>query len=345
MHWSISMAHLIRRVIIKERSDMTRNHYIPALLEVHDLSMRFGGIDALSHISFSVEPRQLVAIVGDNGAGKSTLLKILSGLLKPSSGSIRFKGKEVSFSSIRDANNAGIASVFQEPQFCDNLSISANLFLGNELKDKCGLRDDSTMFSRAKQALKTLTSAVQVSREMEGLSSGQRQTVAIARTLLSDPDLILLDEPTNSLSVMQTGEVLQYLSSLRSQNKTVLMVMHDLPDVFAVCDSIIVLRQGTVRAIHRVEETSYEEVIAEIAGVSSQSDTFQRIVDNPKVDGLIHHHRLIDRSRETDDDSDIDEVVNGEAGEDDMMNNAAVEDDMGNDDLINNDSATKNRER
>lgn len=340
MHWSISMAHLIRRVRIKERSDMPRNHYIPALLEVHDLSMRFGGIDALSHISFSVEPRQLVAIVGDNGAGKSTLLKILSGLLKPSSGSIRFKGKEVSFSSIRDANNAGIASVFQEPQFCDNLSVSANLFLGNELKDKCGLRDDSTMFSRAKQALKTLTSAVQVSREMEGLSSGQRQTVAIARTLLSNPDLILLDEPTNSLSVMQTGEVLQYLSSLRSQNKTVLMVMHDLPDVFAVCDSIIVLRQGTVRAIHRVEETSYEEVIAEIAGVSSQSDTFQRIVDNPKVDGLIHHHRLIDRSRETDDDSDIDEMVNGEAGEDDMIDN-----DMGNDDLINDDRVTENRER
>lgn len=289
---------------------MTYSHYIPALLAVTDLCMRFGGIDALSHISFSVEPHQLVAIVGDNGAGKSTLLKILSGLLKPSSGTIAFQGKEVSFSSIREANNAGIASVFQEPQFCDNLSVSANLFLGNELKDKYGLRDDSTMFSRARVALKTLTSAVQVSRDMEGLSSGQRQTVAIARTLLSDPSLILLDEPTNSLSVMQTGEVLQYLSSLRSQGKTVLMVMHDLPDVFAVCDTIIVLRQGTVRAIHRVEETSYEEVIAEIAGVSAQSDSFHRIIDNPKVDGLIHQHRLIERTDAYEESDDDDEMIN-----------------------------------
>lgn len=309
MHWSISILQSTLRVSFKGRSDMTYSHYIPALLEVTDLCMRFGGIDALSHISFSVEPHQLVAIVGDNGAGKSTLLKILSGLLKPSSGTIAFQGKEVSFSSIREANNTGIASVFQEPQFCDNLSVSANLFLENELKDKYGLRDDSTMFSRARVALKTLTSAVQVSRDMQGLSSGQRQTVAIARTLLSDPSLILLDEPTNSLSVMQTGEVLQYLSSLRSQGKTVLMVMHDLPDVFAVCDTIIVLRQGTVRAIHRVEETSYEEIIAEIAGVSAQSDSFHRIIDNPKVDGLIHQHHLIERTDASEESDDNDEMI------------------------------------
>ena len=191
----------------------------------------------------------------------------------------------------------GIASVFQGQEFCDNLNVAANLFLGKEARRPLGLRNDEAMNGRAREVLKTLASSIRVGQSIASLSTGQRQTVAIARTLLNDPQLILLDEPTASLSVMQTAEVLSYIKRLRSEGRSVLMVCHDLPDVFAVSDRIIVLRQGRINGIHATEHTSYEQIIAEISGVADDSEGYSSISSSQQYGGMIEQCKLIDRSR------------------------------------------------
>ncbi len=163
--------------------------------------------------------------------------------------------------------------------------MASNLFLGKEI-NQIGIRDDDSMNSRARSVLKTLSSAIRVGSPIASLSVGQRQTVAIARTLLNDPQLILLDEPTAALSVMQSAEVLAYIKRLRSEGRSVVMVCHDLPDVFAVSDRIVVIRQGHVTGVHRTVETSYEEIIAEIAGVTTEHE-YEEIAQNPKFDSMV----------------------------------------------------------
>ena len=155
--------------------------------------------------------------------------------------------------------------------------------------------DDDSMNSRARSVLKTLSSAIRVGSPIASLSVGQRQTVAIARTLLNDPQLILLDEPTTALSVMQSAEVLAYIKRLRSEGRSVVMVCHDLPDVFAVSDRIVVIRQGHVTGVHRTVETSYEEIIAEIAGVTTEHE-YEEIAENPEFDSMVRQRKLIDRT-------------------------------------------------
>lgn len=240
-----------------------------AILSVENLSVRFGYVDALKSVNLDFYKQEIVALVGDNGAGKSTLIKVLAGLLSPTQGTIRIQGEPVNLTSVHDADVHGIASVFQNHEFCDNLDVTSNLFLGKEIHTKFPvIRDDEGMIIRARQALSTLRASIRVGQPISELSIGQRQTVAIARTLLNDPKLILLDEPTASLSVMQTAEVLTYLQQLRSQGRCIVMVCHDLPDVFAVSDRIIVLRQGRIVGQYRTSETNYEHIIAQIAGVA-----------------------------------------------------------------------------
>ena len=181
----------------------------------------------------------------------------------------------------------GIASVFQGQEFCDNLDVASNLFLGKEI-NQIGIRDDDSMNSRARSVLKTLSSAIRVGSPIASLSVGQR-------TLLNDPQLILLDEPTAALSVMQSAEVLAYIKRLRSEGRSVVMVCHDLPDVFAVSDRIVVIRQGHVTGVHRTVETSYEEIIAEIAGVTTEHE-YEEIAENPKFDSMVRQRKLIDRT-------------------------------------------------
>lgn len=232
--------------------------------------------------------------MGDNGAGKSTLIKVIAGFLQPGFGHIYLNGEQVTIPSIREADRMGIASVFQGQEFCDNLDVASNLFLGKEI-NQIGIRDDDSMNSRARSVLKTLSSAIRVGFPIASLSVGQRQTVAIARTLLNDPQLILLDEPTAALSVMQSAEVLAYIKRLRSEGRSVVMVCHDLPDVFAVSDRIVVIRQGHVTGVHRTVETSYEEIIAEIAGVTTEHE-YEEIAENPKFDSMVRQRKLIDRT-------------------------------------------------
>ena len=257
-----------------------RNSSTPPLLRLEDICVKFGFVEALKSVNLSIQRQEVIAIVGDNGAGKSTLIKVIAGFLQPGFGHIYLNGEQVTIPSIREADRMGIASVFQGQEFCDNLDVASNLFLGKEI-NQIGIRDDDSMNSRARSVLKTLSSAIRVGSPIASFSVGQRQTVAIARTLLNDPQLILLDEPTAALSVMQSAEVLAYIKRLRSEGRSVVMVC--------------VIRQGHVTGVHRTVETSYEEIIAEIAGVTTEHE-YEEIAENPKFDSMVRQRKLIDRT-------------------------------------------------
>ncbi|KJY53353.1 ABC transporter ATP-binding protein [Bifidobacterium coryneforme] len=244
---------------------------VTPLMEMSDISVKFGFVHALKQVSLSVRHREVLAVVGDNGAGKSTLIKIMSGLLHPDSGTMKWQGEAVTLPSIRAAAQLGVAAVFQGQSFCDNLDVSANLFLGKELRDNHLRRDDETMQERTRQVLQSLSSAIRVGQPMASLSMGQKQTVSIARTLLDNPQLILLDEPTSALSVMQTAEVLNYIKRMRAEGHSIVMVCHDLPDVFAVADRIAVMRQGRLVGVLETAKTSYETVVALISGIDPET--------------------------------------------------------------------------
>lgn len=244
---------------------------VTPLMEMSDISVKFGFVHALKQVSLSVRHREVLAVVGDNGAGKSTLIKIMSGLLHPDSGTMKWQGEAVTLPSIRAAAQLGVAAVFQGQSFCDNLDVSANLFLGKELRDNHLRRDDETMQERTRQVLQSLSSAIRVGQPMASLSMGQKQTVSIARTLLDNPQLILLDEPTSALSVMQTAEVLNYIKRMRAEGQSIVLVCHDLPDVFAVADRIAVMRQGRLVGVLETAKTSYETVVALISGIDPET--------------------------------------------------------------------------
>lgn len=271
-----------------------RNASTPPLLRLEDICVRFGFVEALKSVNLTIDRKEVIAIVGDNGAGKSTLMKVISGFLQPGFGHIYLNGEQVTIPSIREADRMGIASVFQGQELCDNLDVASNLFLGKEMQSGW-VRDDDMMNTRARSVLGTLSSAIRVGSPITSLSVGQRQTVAIARTLLNDPQLILLDEPTASLSVMQAAEVLSYIKRIRSDGRSVVMVCHDLPNVFAVSDRIVVIRQGRIRGVYRTAETSYEEIIAQIAGVDAGRES-EWITENPKYANMVHQRKLIDRT-------------------------------------------------
>lgn len=163
-----------------------RNSSTPPLLRLEDICVKFGFVEALKSVNLSIQRQEVIAIVGDNGAGKSTLIKVIAGFLQPGFGHIYLNGEQVTIPSIREADRMGIASVFQGQEFCDNLDVASNLFLGKEI-NQIGIRDDDSMNSRARSVLKTLSSAIRVGSPIASLSVGQRQTVAIARTLLNDP--------------------------------------------------------------------------------------------------------------------------------------------------------------
>lgn len=271
-----------------------RNASTPPLLRLEDICVRFGFVEALKSVNLTIDRKEVIAIVGDNGAGKSTLMKVISGFLQPGFGHIYLNGEQVTIPSIREADRMGIASVFQGQELCDNLDVASNLFLGKEMQSGW-VRDDDMMNTRARSVLGTLSSAIRVGSPITSLSVGQRQTVAIARTLLNDPQLILLDEPTASLSVMQAAEVLSYIKRIRSDGRSVVMVCHDLPNVFAVSDRIVVIRQGRIRGVYRTAETSYEEIIAQIAGVDAGRES-EGITETPKYANMVHQRKLIDRT-------------------------------------------------
>jgi len=239
------------------------------ILKLRNVSKRFGAVSALTDIDLDVYAGEVVALVGDNGAGKSTLIKILAGVHQPSAGTIEFNGQEVTLDNPGKALGMGMATVFQDLALCENLDVVANLFLGHELSPYH--LDEVQMEVRAWTLLRELAARIPSVREpVASLSGGQRQTVAIARSLLLDPKIIMLDEPTAALGVAQTAEVLNLIDRVRSRGLGVIVISHNMEDVRAVADRIVVLRLGRNNGIF-TPESSNQELVAAITGATENS--------------------------------------------------------------------------
>ncbi len=239
------------------------------LLRLTGISKQFGAVTALSDIELDVHAGEVVALVGDNGAGKSTLVKVLAGVHQPTAGTIEYLGETVTLDNPGVALARGISTVFQDLALCENLDVVANLFLGHELAP--WRLDEVQMEVRAWTLLKELAARIPSVREpIASLSGGQRQTVAIARSLLLDPQIIMLDEPTAALGVAQTAEVLNLIERVRDRGHGVILISHNMEDVRAVADRIVVLRLGRNNGVFTAE-TSHEELVAAITGASDNS--------------------------------------------------------------------------
>jgi D-xylose transport system ATP-binding protein len=239
------------------------------ILSLRGVSKNFGAVSALTDIELDVRAGEVVALVGDNGAGKSTLVKVLAGVHQPTSGEISFNGRPVAMTSPSDALALGIATVFQDLALCENLDVVANIFLGQEL-DPLHL-DEVTMEVRAWTLLNELAARIPSVRDVvASLSGGQRQTVAIARSLLLDPRIIMLDEPTAALGVAQTAEVLNLVERVRDRGLGVIMISHNMEDVRAVADRIVVLRLGRNNGVF-TPDASNAELVGAITGATDNA--------------------------------------------------------------------------
>ncbi len=241
------------------------------VLSMTGVSKRFGAVQALKDIEFSVEAGEVVALVGDNGAGKSTLVKAIAGVYTPDEGDVRFDGTHVNITSPAQAQELGIATVFQDLALCDNLDVVGNLYLGSEVVRKRAL-DEVTMEKESWRLLRELSAKIPSVRiPVASLSGGQRQTVAIARSLLGKPKVVMLDEPTAALGVAQTAEVLNLVERLRENGLGVILISHNMSDVMAVADRVVVLRLGRNNGEFRVSDTNVQEIIAAITGATTNA--------------------------------------------------------------------------
>ncbi|MGH6905755.1 MAG: ATP-binding cassette domain-containing protein [Geminicoccaceae bacterium] len=240
-----------------------------ALLELRSIAKHFGAIEALKGVDLDLEPGEVLGLMGDNGAGKSTLVKVIAGNFPPSEGEIRLGGRACHFHKPVDARAEGIEVVYQDLALCDNLTAAANVFLGREARKRMGLLrilDYRSMYERAATLFAELKSETRPRDLVKQMSGGQRQAVAIARTRLSEAKIVLMDEPTAAISVRQVAEVLDLIRRLRDQAIAVLLISHRMPDVFAVCDRIAVLRRGRKVAEKAIADSSPEEVTGLITG-------------------------------------------------------------------------------
>jgi D-xylose transport system ATP-binding protein len=243
-----------------------------AVLSVEAVRKSFGAVRALDGVDFSVQAGEVVALVGDNGAGKSTLVKVMAGIQSADSGRILFEGQPVTLTGPTDAVRLGIATVYQDLALCDNLDVVENLFLGHEevargVGTVLRSMDEIDMERRSHELLGNLAvTIVNVRSEASTLSGGQRQQVAIARSLLGEPKVVVLDEPTAALGVRQTAQVISVIKRLRDQGLGVVVISHNLVDVFAVADRIVVLRLGKEAGDFRASDVTEERVVAAITG-------------------------------------------------------------------------------
>jgi D-xylose transport system ATP-binding protein len=242
------------------------------LLELQGITKRFGAVRALNGVDFRVMPGEVVGLVGDNGAGKSTLVKVISGIHPADEGKYLWEGGPQRVTTPQDATGLGIATVYQDLALCDNLDVVENLYLGREAIAG-GLLDEVTMENKANELLAELsvTTIQSVRGEVGAMSGGQRQSVAIARSLLGEPKMVILDEPTAALGVAQTAQVLALVKRLKGRGLGVIVISHNLRDVFDVCDRIFVMRLGADGGEFDVATANEQDVVAAITGLTANN--------------------------------------------------------------------------
>ncbi|MGW1175664.1 ATP-binding cassette domain-containing protein [Kitasatospora sp. NPDC002543] len=241
------------------------------VLQLRSVSKRFGAVQALTDVDLAVHAGEVLALVGDNGAGKSTLVKTIAGVHPVDEGTLAWHGEPVRLARPQDAAALGIATVYQDLALCDNLDVIANLFLGRE-KRRRGLLDEVAMEQQARRLLDTLAIRIpDVRTPVAALSGGQRQVVAIARALVGEPALVVLDEPTAALGVEQTAQVLDLVERLRERGLAVVLVSHNMADVRAVADTVAVLRLGRNNGVFPVAGTTQEQIVAAITGATDNA--------------------------------------------------------------------------
>jgi D-xylose transport system ATP-binding protein len=243
------------------------------LLEIRDLSKTFGSVQALTDVDFEVRSGEVMALVGDNGAGKSTLIKCVAGIHGYDHGEIVFDGNPVSIHGPKDAAKLGIEVVYQDLALCDNLDVVQNMYLGRETRDRFWRLSESAMEQRTLETLASLsvTTIRSVRQPVASLSGGQRQSVAVAKAVQWNSRLVILDEPTAALGVAQTRQVLDLVKRLADRGLAVVLISHNLHDIFEVADRITVLRLGRDIGVYEREKTTQQEVVHAItAGIPTK---------------------------------------------------------------------------
>ncbi|MEI9431159.1 ATP-binding cassette domain-containing protein [Mesorhizobium sp. Cs1299R1N3] len=241
------------------------------LLEVRNLSKHFGAVRALSDFSMAVRAGEVVALAGDNGAGKTTLIKAISGVFQPTGGEILLGGQPVAFATPQEAREKGIETIYQDLALADNLSIGANIFLGREPMRKAfgflPVLDRKAMADAARETMRRLDFHVsRMNAPVSNFSGGQRQAVAIGRAVYWDAQILIMDEPTAALGVPEQRKVISLIHQLKAQGRGVIFISHNLQDIFAVSDRIVVLRRGVQAGERKISETNHDEVVRLMVG-------------------------------------------------------------------------------
>ncbi|MGS4944572.1 ATP-binding cassette domain-containing protein [Meridianimarinicoccus sp. RP-17] len=235
------------------------------LVEMKDISIAFGGVQAVNRVSIDLYPGEVVGLLGHNGAGKSTLIKILSGAYKADSGEIRVDGKPVSITSPRDARAAGIETIYQTLALADNLDATANLFLGREIVTGTGMLNDAKMEAETRKIMARLNPNFRKLQEpVSALSGGQRQSVAIARAVYFNARILIMDEPTAALGVHETKMVADLIQELKAQGLGIFLISHDTREMMELCDRVSVMKNGELIATERVEDVTEDDILSMI---------------------------------------------------------------------------------
>ncbi|MBB3235596.1 D-xylose transport system ATP-binding protein [Phyllobacterium endophyticum] len=243
---------------------MMNNTQVP-LIEMQNISIAFGGIRAVDGASIDLYPGEVVALLGHNGAGKSTLIKVLSGAYKRDSGTIKVSGEEATISNPRDAKSYGIETIYQTLALADNVDTAANLYLGRELMTPWGTLDDVAMEHKAREVMGRLNPRFQRFKDpVKALSGGQRQSVAIARAILFDARILIMDEPTAALGPQETAQVGELIKQLKSEGIGIFLISHDIHDVFHLADRVAVMKNGQVVGTAKVGDVNEDEVLGMI---------------------------------------------------------------------------------
>ena len=235
------------------------------LVEMRDMSIAFGGIKAVDHVTVDLQPGEVVGLLGHNGAGKSTLIKMLSGAYQADGGQILINGKEVTINNPRDARAHNIETIYQTLALADNLDAASNLFLGRELTTKLGFVDDATMEAETRKIMARLNPNFKKLKEpVSALSGGQRQSVAIARAVYFNAKILIMDEPTAALGVHETAMVAELIQELKKQGLGIFLISHDTREMMELCDRVAVMKNGQMVGAERVEDVTEDDILSMI---------------------------------------------------------------------------------